>query len=222
MKKLLFAGDSLLLPRPDKSIIEEDTWVSRVMVEFAGVFIPYFQGIGGASTKTLLIKRKYAYLGGYEPDILILQVGIVDCAPRAFTELEMKIFQTLRLGTYAKKIARRYHPQMSMKRKLVTVKPKLFKNNLLELRKSFENSTIVVVPIAPANDDYKRYSPDIPMNIQLYNEILCEVFERHFLAKAYAKANIEKLFLSDNHHLSEYGHHHLAGVLIEYLRDLVK
>ena len=81
MKRILFLTDSLSLPqaRDGKKIRLEDTYLYRFRAHFNGVFdVISFQKGGGTSADLLSQARYYA---ACEPDLVVVQVGIVDCAP---------------------------------------------------------------------------------------------------------------------------------------------
>ena len=79
MKKLLLITDSLGLPRlfPEKTEYE-DTYPNLLKKHF--IIMQYSKG-GGTIIE---LYEQTGYFKAFEPDVIILQSGIVDCAPRPY------------------------------------------------------------------------------------------------------------------------------------------
>ncbi len=86
--KILCIGDSLALPGHDNNF--EDTWFYKLQISFRHIFfISFFKRSvtteilvteGGGDIKQPI--KGADCLEFYMPDIVILQLGMVDCAPR--------------------------------------------------------------------------------------------------------------------------------------------
>ena len=83
-KRVLVISDSLGLPRenPDGIIYYENSWPYLLKEKFDVIHL----GIGGASIDQLVSQAGYYRFAN--PDFVILQSGIVDCAPRTMTKKE--------------------------------------------------------------------------------------------------------------------------------------
>ena len=77
-----------------------------------------------------------------------------------------------------------------------------------------------MIPIAPANKNYKDLNPRVDENIKIYNKILRSVFKDNFYNTFYDSFLAEKMFLSDNHHLNTLGHKYFSKKLIEKISKL--
>ena len=87
--KILLLSDSIALPRvrPEKVTFEE-TYPNLLRQKG---FKIHQVSIGGATSTTLLSQLHYHI--HFSPDIVILQVGIVDCAPRFANKYEIFIIR---------------------------------------------------------------------------------------------------------------------------------
>lgn len=219
-KKVLFLTDSLGLPRPNREVLASQTWGHLVASQLCRKYDFYFQFFGGLHTKKLVLERLYGYLAGYDPDIVVLQIGIVDCSPRVLRNGEKWFLSRLPfVRNYIRIFISKYHAQLSNIRKLTYTTTSEFEKNLRVIKDSFPNSEIIVIPIAPANREYKLMAPKIVNNIYQYNNILENVFGDFFLKKTYLGIDVKTLFLSDHHHLSVLGHIHLAEIIKEKLLE---
>ena len=126
MKKILIISDSLALPRPKPEICEyKDTWPK--LLSSTGEFEIHQVSIGGATSKDLLKQVNYHKM--FNPDIVVIQVGIVDCVPRFMSRLELDISYSL--GKYGKKLRAFCNKKYIRKIRNVTyVNKRDFKSNL--------------------------------------------------------------------------------------------
>ena len=76
--RVLCVGDSLGLPR--KGCPYEKTWFFKLAKKYPNIeFVDYFKR-GLVLTETVNLYNMY--YTDYKPDIVIIQTGICDCAPR--------------------------------------------------------------------------------------------------------------------------------------------
>ena len=85
--KILFITDSLAFPRREpEAVMYEDTYIALLKTEFPQCdFIHH--GRGGA-TIVELFKHSIYYHETLRPDLVFMQSGVVDCAPRALTVMQ--------------------------------------------------------------------------------------------------------------------------------------
>ena len=82
--KVLCISDSLGLPRDGVSY--EETWFYKLITRFPHVhFISKFQRL-----QTTSVLKEKDYSSYYHPDIVIMQLGICDCAPRIILQNDLK------------------------------------------------------------------------------------------------------------------------------------
>lgn len=215
MKKILILTDSLSLPRAKPETLElQDTWPSVLESNFPDRFIRV--AIGGA-TLTELFKQATGYYKSIEPDILIVQSGIVDCVPRGYSKLELQLIRKTSIGRHLffKMIGT---DRMRKFRKVNYTPVELFRKTAGQLYDHFINTRIIWVGIAPATIDYERQLPGITQSIRKYNEVLKNMQAEgkiEFIDTAFMP---QSGLMSDHHHLNREGHAWVA----EQLKDLLQ
>ncbi len=184
MKKILCIGDSLTLPRGE-DVKYENTWFYLLKHYFQDIdFISFFKrGIttnilvqeGGGDKNTA---EKYPFgadcLEHYKPNIIILQLGIVDCAPRLLKQgMETKLVNHL-----PKKIANIYIKLIKTTRKRNTantyVSLKKFEDNLINYFERCKNQNIeklIIIKIAIPSQEMVDKNPEIIKNVIKYNAV---------------------------------------------------
>lgn len=207
MKKILVLTDSLGLPRDVPEFCSyESTWPvylkSKPKAEVHQV------SIGGGTSADILRQLSYHQL--YNPDIVIIQVGIVDCAPRFMTKFELTVVRKIPLlGTYLIKVMNR--KLVRKIRNITYVKPAIFKENLEKIKNFLPKSKFIIIGIIPANNDYEKILPGIGLKIDQYNEILSHIGGDFITLKDLPADSI----MSDHIHLKEKGHKYIFDILKE-------
>lgn len=99
MKRIILFTDSLALPRMVPEVTSyEDTYPYLLRKEFE-VF-QYSRG----GTRIVDLSDQAPYYQQYKPDCVIIQSGIVDCAPRAFSWNEELFMQSNICGKAIRKL----------------------------------------------------------------------------------------------------------------------
>ena len=195
-------------------------WVNQVARSLEGLVDPYFYTVAGLHSKDLVFSLG-VQLGGFDADIVVVQLGIVDCAPKALRENERKL--VLRLPGPLRRLIhgflRRNYARIVQWRDLTYVSEGRFTENLESFRNHFKGCRFVVVPIAPPNRGYQLKNPLIERNINNYNRVLERVFPEEFAGEAFAGADPNVLFVSDHHHLSIQGHAAVASAVTARVRS---
>ena len=208
---ILFLTDSLGYPRVEpEGTGARDVWPYKTRDKCeasdckSSLF--FFDMKAGRHTDSLLVDVDNHILA-YEPNVIVLQVGIVDCYPRSLKMVEQQILTRIPIVRgFSKNVVKRFYKQIIMARKITYVDLSTFQNNLAELKSKFPGVIWIVLPIAPANRRWQIKNPLVKGNIDLYNGVLKKEFGPSYLSVTYDAADIERLFLADNHHLSKYGH----------------
>lgn len=200
--KVLVITDSLGLPRAEpEHLLDEDCWTHKLS-KLSNIDVYHYMR-GGYATRNLR-KDLNAYLKGYRPNIVLLQIGIVDCAPRAMGRLELKLISKIPvISTMLHYLIKKYRAEIIKRRKITYTTPSNFESNLLKVKTHFKDAEIIALPIAPANYAYIAHSPGIEDNITEYNKILSSLFN---VIDPYSEVNPEDIFMSDHHHINKYGH----------------
>lgn len=197
MMKVLIISDSLGLPRPVPEIVEEeDTWAYLLSKEYFVKQISF----GGATVKDLFSQVVYAKM--FKPDIVIIQAGIVDCAPRAFTKFENEFINKFKFTKYIfKKFINNERIIWIRKvRKVTYTSNPEFKSFVKIFKKSFDN--LFWIEIVNANDKYELKVPGIKKKIKEFNEILSNELKNNLISTSDLN---ETDIMSDNIHLNKEG-----------------
>ena len=182
--KILCVGDSLTLPRGN-DVKYEDTWLFLLKKYFSRFdFITHFKrGIttnvlvewgGGELNNTNNFPYGADCLEHFNPDIVILQLGIVDCAPRLLKKgLETRIVSRL-----PEKVAKIYINLLKKirgrNRTNTFVSIKKFEENLINYFnrcKRQELSLAIVIKIGTPSEEMVSKNPNIIKNVEIYNAI---------------------------------------------------
>jgi acyl-CoA thioesterase I len=177
-KKIIIVTDSVSMPRAE--IRYEETWIHLLRKEF-----PHYDIIdrpGRGSTSTRLVTEGGGgvdLLEMYMPDIVILQLGMADCAPRLFNKrgLEYRIVSRT-LPAWAR---RRYIDWVKKHRVrdpgVTEVPPEEFRANISAFFRRAQSigARVLIIPILPPIDLQVRKSPHVAVNVERYNAIYREV-----------------------------------------------
>ena len=196
--KILLLTDSLSLPRIEPEYCcYEDTWPGLLMQN--SNYCVHQVSIGGATSKTLL--QQVHYHKAFIPDLVILQVGIVDCAPRFMTKIEYSIY--LRLGQLGKRIIKFSNKRIIRKiRKTSFVSLQNFKNNITQIINTFGQDRCYILGIVPSSYSYETILPGITKQINQYNNFL-KSFDGYISLDEVLNSNG---LMTDHHHLNIKGH----------------
>ena len=209
--KILFLTDSLSLPRVNEKeiVLYEDTYLCKLRNTFKNHTI-VDSAIGGATIKDLY--AQVFYYKSFKPDLVIIQSGIVDCAPRAYKRIEKKILVELGIISKLKNLTR----FLRKNRGYTLTKMTLFDNYLSLIKKSFENTPLYSLGILEASDEYETIVPGIKNNIRKYNTIL----EKH--TTYINNSDIPfKAIMNDHHHLNKHGHQLIYDKLNIIIKKMV-
>jgi hypothetical protein len=212
MKKLLIFTDSLGLPRDTPELVSyEETWAYKLK-EFFNV---HQVSIGGGTIKDLHQQMDYSKM--FCPDFVIIQSGIVDCAPRALTKFENELLNKFWLTrTFLDYWLNARSLMFLRKRRNVTYTNKTaFDYYSGEFLKLF-GSKLYWVEILNAGDEYDKLLPGIKKNVSIYNQIIKnKIGEQNIIdISTIPKNGIMKDYI----HLSVLGHDYLFNQINKTLQ----
>lgn len=213
--RILVAGDSLGLPRPhrinsyspeetDLAVSYENTYSSIINKELLDYYKmePYIEVIN-RSRRSQTIKNVAAeftdHLFFYEPDVIIMQVGIVDC--------------WFRENLDGKQIVDRDSYQQHLLK-------------ILELLAHRPACKLIIIGIAPTSVKMQKKFPGINREIRLYNQILKESVDSKAVfyidMEEYVDSwQAQKYLLPDGHHLNQEGNRLVAEQVISMLKGFI-
>lgn len=178
--RILCIGDSLGLPREECPY--ESTWFYRLKEEFVKhEFIDFFD-------RGLVIKDALArfdtYYQYYKPEIVIIQTGVVDCAPRYINERKssvkviIRLFQKLGCESIFWKIVKLRNRRPNC----VFTKYEVFQriyDDLIQKFISLGVKRIIVIKIGHVAESTLKNSPFFNFNVDKYNQAISQICERN-------------------------------------------
>lgn len=225
MKKVLCIGDSLGLPRD--GVPYEATWFYKLKKAFPDFdFIDKFQR--GQLINMALRKFDSDYKV-YAPNIVILEFGICDCAPRYINDnaIGWKVILKL-LNKMGIESLFWLFLKKAFKRSANTVytKPHFFEKGLFSLVKSFFEigvDYIFIIQIPHVSGRAMEKSPFFNANIEKYNSIFSKLqmsFEDKIKLIDPLHNPLDEYYLSDGYHCKEEGMNKVYASLFKLFCDV--
>lgn len=212
--KIQIFSDSLALPRliPEK-VYYEETWPAKLAQDHT--VAQYSKGGG-------IIKEMFDQVFYYRmfcPDLVILQMGIVDCSPRPFTLFEEQFFKLNFFTKGCKAILKRLtKPWLRTVRKVAWTKPKDFRYYCEQFKIAYPDATVLALAILPSCEEYEKLAKGITKRISQYNAILKDVFDDNFIdTSAIPREGI----MPDHHHLTAIGHQFIYELIQDRLNKIL-
>lgn len=176
-KKIIIIADSVSMPR--HGIAYEETWIHLLKREFPAYDIIDRTARGSTSTRLVTEGGGGAdLLETYMPDIVILQLGMAEAAPRLFNKRGMEF--TIVSRYLPPRLRQKYIEHVKKRRvrnpDITDVKPEQFRANITAFfeRAKMISARIILIPILPPTDEYMKKSPHAPKNVERYNAIYRE------------------------------------------------
>lgn len=225
MKRLVILGDSLGLATGIKSVQTPDA------VEYEETYpyllkksLPEWEIISTCKRSNRIDKQaSLQWLSDdiilYKPSVVVIHLGICDCAPRIFNRYESFILSNLPLYIREPITAffskHRYFFTKHFKK--VYVKKMPFKSNMKKLINTIceINAFPILVSIADTNKRNKEKSYNYDKNIQEYNQILLELSKEYNLPYINMFEEGDRILLPDGIHLSTEGSKLLANKIFQ-------
>lgn len=230
-------GDSLSMPRHEDGITYRETYaeiVRRELADFLGRPVDlYNRSIGGSTLPQLmqLWESDTRYFGAAE-ECIIVQAGIVDCAPRPLgPRLRFLVGQ---LPTFIKRrIIKFLHDNRAriLRSGLGSrfTSPQVFAKTYqkwLHLM-SERHQPVFIINIAPTTPDIEAHSPGLTKSIQYYNQMIDDIVRdlahpKIALIDAYQqvvdRGVSEYICPNDGHHITWKGHQLYAELIMTQAR----
>lgn len=211
--KVLCIGDSLCLPRD--GVKYEQTWIYKLKRRYASLdFICLFQRM----LTTNCLKEQGNLTKGdlstyYNPDFVILQLGICDCAPRYINDQKpfikgfLQFMSLIGMNTFFWKVIKTIRKR---KPECVYVKPQVFRKNLLNYINILENintKCCIIIKICTPSRSVQIKSPYLLQNVCEYNAIIDEIQENFpdFVKVVNPLHNGDEMLYVDGYHTNEAG-----------------
>ena len=139
--------------------------------------------------------------------------------PRTMRKIEVAILKRMPLfiSNHVRSFLKRYRNAITKFRKITYVNKIKFGENLTYFKNELCEAEIYAIPIMPPTENFIKKNKLIEKNIHVYNKILQEVFQDKFLESCYFNVDVNKISMSDDHHLNKKGHVHLFTIINKIL-----
>lgn len=225
--RVVILADSLAMARgkDEGNIPYEATWPYLLATENTSIEVIN----KGMRARTILhTKNELQEIELLTPDIVIIQVGVVDGAPRIFSHSEKSMLKKLpnslrkRIISYRSKRRNKITSKNPLAK--VDVNPnefeKIFKEVIDKLKADLNVKRVIIIPIVADFVFMDKKSSGFSSNIKLYNTIIHRVAKETkaelIEVDAFSQSNTEKMFCDDGYHLSIEGNKEIKNS-ISYL-----
>lgn len=210
--QILIITDSLGFPRVSPEFVQySETYIALLKAKFR-TFDFIHIGRGGGTIVDLFKHTNYFHGGTIKPTLVLMQSGVVDCAPRALTEIEQHILARLPIaGPWIGAIVKRHVHRLRRWRNMTYTPLPTFEDYVNRFEGLYTN--VHWIGILPADAEYERVLNGMTDNINKYNNILRT---RSFVA---TDDFTSKHIMTDFHHLNRAGHEKLFERLAKVVEN---
>lgn len=204
--RILCIGDSLGLPR--EGCEYENTWFYKLQKRYADVeFVDMFE-------RSLLIKKACdnfdSYYSFYSSEVVIIQTGVCDCAPRYFNEkkatarIARSVLSRIGLSNFFWKVVKRkgrkpdcvYTPLTSFSIGFNTLLEKFLENGVKK---------IIVIKIGHAAESVLKRNPYFNSNVDIYNNEIEKICRAHNVVVIHPLHKVDDRLFVDGYHCNAQG-----------------
>jgi lysophospholipase L1-like esterase len=166
------------------------------------------------------------------PEVVVVHVGIVDCAPRVFLRREGQLVEKVRparLKKFVFDFVHRHRRRIIELRPRVYVDPVRFRNlvkQVIQKARACDVRSLVFINIIVPPEEMEKRSPGFQENVLKYNRILNELVDDEWVSlidlnSLIAGAGGATKLTVDGIHINETGHEMLAQELETYVLRLL-
>lgn len=196
--RVLILTDSLGCPRKETHVSE--TWTDRIIKKWSKDFIIYTYCVHGLSASKINLE----YIKEISPDIIIMQIGIVDACRRALRSYEEELISRIPgVRTLIRKICSKFHYQFTVIRNIHDCSIKKFNSILNSICENTEGRKYFI-RIAPAGHGLVKKVYNVKKDVATYNFVSQNIKGLEIL-DPYGRKNPESYLLPDGHHLNSLG-----------------
>lgn len=229
-------GDSLSMPRIGEGICLTDTYPELLKTFYSNlwkdeVFLCNRSRFGNTITLASEdLRQDSLNFGKPGGEVLIMQIGICDCAPRPIPSWMASLIKELpeKLKNKVNNLIYRLRPVIQKIVYWRNTPPEVFRKFYLELieRYSIEFNKVYIINIPPSFIEIEKRSPGFNFSIELYNQIISNVVKQAakqniFLVDVFNKIRLsannrtEYVIQKDGHHITIEGHKLYAQMIID-------
>ncbi len=207
MKIVLCNGDSLGMPR--ENVRFKDTWYFNLSNSFSQNEFYFINNFKRANTTNSLVNRDA--LENYNPNIIILQLGIVDCAPRLYKTNSLLVKIVNRSPLFIKKNFWKVSKKIK-KRSILNADVNLKKfekniTNFLDRCKILEVEKCIIIKIQKPGKIMINKNPEIIKAVNLYNTIFDHMEKIYDFVTVInpLKDGNDDFYIIDGYHVNKIG-----------------
>ncbi|MDP5028535.1 MAG: hypothetical protein NWQ14_09955 [Flavobacterium sp.] len=216
MKIVLCNGDSLGMPR--ESVLFEDTWFFKLSNNLPKEKFYCINNFRRANTTNALASKDF--LENYNPNIIIVQLGIVDCAPRIYNTNSIIIKIINRLPIFFKDffwlISKKYKKRSQENAEVTLYKFKKNIEDFVERCKVLGVDRCIFIKIQIPGQVMIKKNPEIIESITQYNKVYDEFEALYSFVKVLnplSEGN-ENWYIDDGYHVNKNGFQQVFDSLI--------
>jgi hypothetical protein len=185
---ILVYGDSLSLPRVPEGVSPQDIYAYKLEQwcrnNLGREVILYNRSLGGQSVDVLYeqYNSDTFYFGDFGEKVLIIQSGVVDCAPRPIPSWVRDILSCCP-GRVREQVVRFLHHHrrtlLNMGLRWRQTSPHKFKHVYKKwvTRASASSTKVLLFNIVPTTDGIEHHSPGLGSSIKIYNQLIKEIVQ---------------------------------------------
>lgn len=215
LDNLLIIGDSLSLPNAAEQVDAALTYPTLLSKHFERATIKH-SAIIGNDTKVAKGKIKEDILD-FQPSHALVQLGIVDCAPRVFLRNELRFVMMLpdSVQNFIHKFTRKHRYLITKFRKREFVSIRSFEKNYRIILSAFQKvqAKVILINIVAASDYLCSISYGMRENIDTYNQVIKELAEEYgcdLINLNSLTSQNKALLANDGYHLSITGNRQIS------------
>lgn len=221
-------GDSIAMVRPDDGLYERDLYSCKLQQLLGANYCVVNKGkVGNNSAWSVTEDSIIYHVRGAGAEYFSIQLGVVDCAPRMYTEEERRHLEKLvnypLVGNLIKARIRRQSMrryQITQTRQIVLTPPEEFESHyrvlIANIRKYNPVKKIFILNIGYPGAYFSARNYGIEDNIQIFNGILLKIVNedpgllRLIDVHSFTKEH-PKYILADGHHFGPEVHTFVAN-----------
>lgn len=212
MKKLLIVGDSLSMSRHREGVTYEQMYSTLLACHLKNWLV--INGSVRANTSRQIISENYQeeYILPLLPDVVVLQVGVVDCLPRLMSKYERRILGVFSRIQGFRRLARFYISFKSKRRLYFTKKKQIsfvgsseFESNMMQFRNLMRRigCKVIAINIPHPGPGLSERTFGVGEAVSRYNGIIDQVFS----GSAHAVVDLYNMTKSNPSLLQDDGYH---------------
>jgi lysophospholipase L1-like esterase len=228
--RILILGDSLSFPRPHRGQPVATTWPTLLKAQLPAADI-WLRAQPRSCILDVLKELSFFTDSLPDFDVVIVQTGIVDCAPRPYPRWLYKLIETFLGMAKLRRIERFAHEHLLWMYNRPWVGTREFVRAVQEIaatvRQRNPRARTVFIPIAAPSRTIVQSLPGIDHAAAAYNKILLREIAALGSAHScqcvdpFAQADPFDVTIEDGHHLSVAGHRLIAEALARLLNPAI-